>query len=156
MIALFTLVALFYSRQAVMGRALGTVPSPKDSSWSYGWKGWYSMSPLLIWKGNNHHGHGCILGCIMSCLQCSSLICCFLAWLLRKPPDLHNLAPGTHPPFLTFNGEVQTDVNKIEEYLEEMLAPPKYVIRAGVCFVFSCLCKFNAALLPAFSQGTQN
>ncbi|XP_076872959.1 chloride intracellular channel protein 5b isoform X2 [Brachyhypopomus gauderio] len=46
--------------------------------------------------------------------------------LKRKPPDLHNLAPGTHPPFLTFNGEVKTDINKIEEFLEEMLAPPKY------------------------------
>ncbi|XP_077368595.1 chloride intracellular channel protein 5-like isoform X2 [Festucalex cinctus] len=44
----------------------------------------------------------------------------------RKPADLHNLAPGTHPPFLTFHREVLTDVNKIEEYLEEMLAPPKY------------------------------
>ncbi|KAM6893006.1 chloride intracellular channel protein 5a isoform 2-T2 [Lycodopsis pacificus] len=46
--------------------------------------------------------------------------------LKRKPADLHNLAPGTHPPFLTFQGEVLTDVNKVEEYLEEMLAPPKY------------------------------
>ncbi|XP_018976564.1 chloride intracellular channel protein 5a [Cyprinus carpio] len=46
--------------------------------------------------------------------------------LKRKPADLHNLAPGTPPPFLTFNGEVRTDVNKIEEFLEEMLAPPKY------------------------------
>ncbi|XP_061745231.1 chloride intracellular channel protein 5a [Nerophis ophidion] len=46
--------------------------------------------------------------------------------LKRKPADLHNLAPGTHPPFLTFQGEVLTDVNKIEEYLEEELAPPKY------------------------------
>ncbi|KAM6945603.1 chloride intracellular channel protein 5-like [Aplochiton taeniatus] len=46
--------------------------------------------------------------------------------LKRKPADLHNLAPGTHPPFLTYEGEVRTDVNKIEEYLEEMLAPPKY------------------------------
>ncbi|XP_019724147.1 chloride intracellular channel protein 5a isoform X2 [Hippocampus comes] len=46
--------------------------------------------------------------------------------LKRKPADLHNLAPGTHPPFLTFQDEVLTDVNKIEEYLEEMLAPPKY------------------------------
>ncbi|CAM5131129.1 unnamed protein product [Natator depressus] len=46
--------------------------------------------------------------------------------LKRKPADLHNLAPGTHPPFLTFNGEVKTDINKIEEFLEEMLAPPKY------------------------------
>ncbi|KAF0023214.1 hypothetical protein F2P81_023844 [Scophthalmus maximus] len=44
----------------------------------------------------------------------------------RKPADLHNLAPGTHPPFLTFNGEVKTDINKIEEFLEEMLSPPKY------------------------------
>ncbi|XP_028809308.1 chloride intracellular channel protein 5b isoform X2 [Denticeps clupeoides] len=46
--------------------------------------------------------------------------------LKRKPADLHNLAPGTHPPFLTFNGEVRTDINKIEEFLEEALAPPKY------------------------------
>lgn len=64
----------------------------------------------------------------------SCIICCCLSLLLRKPPDLHNLAPGTHPPFLTFNGEVRTDVNKIEEYLEEMLAPPKYVVRAGLGF----------------------
>ncbi|XP_061666497.1 chloride intracellular channel protein 5-like [Syngnathoides biaculeatus] len=46
--------------------------------------------------------------------------------LKRKPADLHNLAPGSHPPFLTFQGEVLTDVNKIEEFLEEMLVPPKY------------------------------
>uniref|UniRef100_A0A8C0KIS6 Chloride intracellular channel 5 n=1 Tax=Canis lupus dingo TaxID=286419 RepID=A0A8C0KIS6_CANLU len=46
--------------------------------------------------------------------------------LKRKPADLHNLAPGTHPPFLTFNGDVKTDVNKIEEFLEEALAPEKY------------------------------
>ncbi|XP_060677238.1 chloride intracellular channel protein 5-like isoform X1 [Hemiscyllium ocellatum] len=46
--------------------------------------------------------------------------------LKRKPADLHNLAPGTHPPFLTFDGEVKTDVNKIEEFLEEVLCPPMY------------------------------
>ncbi|XP_062293802.1 chloride intracellular channel protein 5b isoform X1 [Scomber scombrus] len=46
--------------------------------------------------------------------------------LKRKPADLHNLAPGTHPPFLTFDGEVKTDINKIEEFLEETLSPPKY------------------------------
>lgn len=46
--------------------------------------------------------------------------------LKRKPADLHNLAPGTHPPFLTFNGEVKTDINKIEEFLEETLCPPQY------------------------------
>lgn len=43
----------------------------------------------------------------------------------RKPADLQNLAPGTHPPFITFNNEVKTDVNKIEEFLEEVLCPPK-------------------------------
>lgn len=47
--------------------------------------------------------------------------------LKRKPADLQNLAPGTHPPFITFNGEVKTDVNKIEEFLEEVLCPPKFI-----------------------------
>uniref|UniRef100_A0A8C0PSU8 Chloride intracellular channel protein n=16 Tax=Boreoeutheria TaxID=1437010 RepID=A0A8C0PSU8_CANLF len=47
--------------------------------------------------------------------------------LKRKPADLQNLAPGTHPPFITFNNEVKTDVNKIEEFLEEVLCPPKYL-----------------------------
>ncbi|XP_056595506.1 chloride intracellular channel protein 4 [Triplophysa dalaica] len=46
--------------------------------------------------------------------------------LKRKPADLQDLAPGTHPPFLTFNGEVLVDVNKIEEFLEDRLAPPQY------------------------------
>ncbi|XP_029475795.1 chloride intracellular channel protein 4 [Rhinatrema bivittatum] len=47
--------------------------------------------------------------------------------LKRKPADLQNLAPGTHPPFITYNHEVKTDVNKIEEFLEEVLRPPKYL-----------------------------
>uniref|UniRef100_A0A3B4F7J5 Chloride intracellular channel protein n=1 Tax=Pundamilia nyererei TaxID=303518 RepID=A0A3B4F7J5_9CICH len=47
--------------------------------------------------------------------------------LKRKPADLQNLAPGTHPPFITFNSEVKTDVNKIEEFLEDVLSPPKYI-----------------------------
>ncbi|XP_078537397.1 chloride intracellular channel protein 4 [Lissotriton helveticus] len=47
--------------------------------------------------------------------------------LKRKPADLQNLAPGTHPPFITFNHEVKTDVNKIEEFLEDVLCPPKYL-----------------------------
>ncbi|KAK2505991.1 hypothetical protein MC885_010830 [Smutsia gigantea] len=46
--------------------------------------------------------------------------------LKRKPADLQNLAPGTNPPFMTFDGEVKMDVNKIEEFLEEKLAPPRY------------------------------
>ncbi|XP_047658885.1 chloride intracellular channel protein 4 isoform X2 [Tachysurus fulvidraco] len=46
--------------------------------------------------------------------------------LKKKPADLQNLAPGTNPPFITFNGEVLVDVNKIEEFLEEKLTPPRY------------------------------
>uniref|UniRef100_A0A667YPN5 Chloride intracellular channel 6 n=1 Tax=Myripristis murdjan TaxID=586833 RepID=A0A667YPN5_9TELE len=45
---------------------------------------------------------------------------------LKKPADLQDLAPGTNPPFMTFNGEVKVDVNKIEEFLEEKLTPPRY------------------------------
>lgn len=45
---------------------------------------------------------------------------------VRKPADLQDLAPGTNPPFMTFNGEVKVDVNKIEEFLEEKLTPPWY------------------------------
>lgn len=35
---------------------------------------------------------------------------------------------------MTFDGEVKTDVNKIEEFLEEKLAPPRYRIPGR----FSC------------------
>ncbi|XP_050924522.1 LOW QUALITY PROTEIN: chloride intracellular channel protein 5-like [Lates calcarifer] len=46
--------------------------------------------------------------------------------LKRKPADLQDLAPGTNPPFVTFNGEVKVDVNMIEEFLEEKLTPTSY------------------------------
>ncbi|XP_035995702.1 chloride intracellular channel protein 3 [Fundulus heteroclitus] len=46
---------------------------------------------------------------------------------MRRAPDvLKDLAPGSQPPFLLFNDEVKTDTNKIEEFLEEKLAPPTY------------------------------
>uniref|UniRef100_A0A8C2APV4 Chloride intracellular channel 3 n=1 Tax=Cyprinus carpio TaxID=7962 RepID=A0A8C2APV4_CYPCA len=44
----------------------------------------------------------------------------------RAPEVLKDLAPGSQPPFLIYNGEVRTDTNKIEEFLEETLAPPQY------------------------------
>lgn len=44
---------------------------------------------------------------------------------LRAPEVLKDLAPGSQPPFLIYNGEVRTDTNKIEEFLEETLAPPQ-------------------------------
>ncbi|CAM4611792.1 chloride intracellular channel protein 2 [Lepidochelys kempii] len=46
--------------------------------------------------------------------------------MTRKPEELKSLAPGTNPPFLLFNKELKTDFIKIEEFLEQMLAPPKY------------------------------
>ncbi|XP_071981949.1 chloride intracellular channel protein 1 [Engystomops pustulosus] len=44
----------------------------------------------------------------------------------KKPDSLKNIAPGVQPPFLLFQGDVRTDTNKIEEFLEEILCPPKY------------------------------
>ncbi|KAK7143288.1 hypothetical protein R3I93_014445 [Phoxinus phoxinus] len=44
----------------------------------------------------------------------------------RAPEVLKDLAPGSQPPFLIYNEEVRTDTNKIEEFLEETLAPPQY------------------------------
>ncbi|XP_041075531.1 chloride intracellular channel protein 2-like [Polyodon spathula] len=44
----------------------------------------------------------------------------------KKPEELKDLAPGTNPPFLLYNGELKTDFLKIEEFLEQTLAPPRY------------------------------
>ncbi|XP_063794552.1 chloride intracellular channel protein 3 [Pseudophryne corroboree] len=44
----------------------------------------------------------------------------------RAAEYLKDLAPGTQLPFLVYNSEVKTDVNKIEEFLEETLKPPRY------------------------------
>ena len=46
-------------------------------------------------------------------------ICC------RAPDLLKDVAPGSQPPFLLYNEELKTDTNKIEEFLEETLAPPQ-------------------------------
>jgi intracellular chloride channel protein len=45
-----------------------------------------------------------------------------------KPKELADIAPGTNPPFLLFDGEVLTDVPKIEDFLESTLTTPKYPI----------------------------
>lgn len=44
----------------------------------------------------------------------------------KKPEELKDLAPGTNPPFLLYNGVLKTDFIKIEEFLETTLAPPRY------------------------------
>ncbi|XP_068106493.1 chloride intracellular channel protein 1 [Hyperolius riggenbachi] len=44
----------------------------------------------------------------------------------RKPEILKDIAPGAQPPFLLYGTEVRTDINKIEEFLEEVLCPPRY------------------------------
>uniref|UniRef100_A0A8C9UX69 Chloride intracellular channel protein n=1 Tax=Spermophilus dauricus TaxID=99837 RepID=A0A8C9UX69_SPEDA len=46
--------------------------------------------------------------------------------MTRKPEELKDLAPGTNPPFLIYNKELKTDFIKIEEFLEQTLAPPRY------------------------------
>ncbi|XP_019680083.1 chloride intracellular channel protein 2 isoform X1 [Felis catus] len=46
--------------------------------------------------------------------------------MTRKPEELKDLAPGTNPPFLVYNKELKTDFIKIEEFLEQTLAPPRY------------------------------
>lgn len=46
----------------------------------------------------------------------------------RKPEELKDLAPGTNPPFLVYNKELKTDFIKIEEFLEQTLAPPRYSV----------------------------
>lgn len=66
----------------------------------------------------------------------------FTFWFVRKPADLQDLAPGTNPPFMTFNSEVKVDVNKIEEFLEERLTPPRYTN----IFMFICSYIFKNVL----------
>ncbi|KAM9325889.1 chloride intracellular channel protein 3 [Gastrophryne carolinensis] len=44
----------------------------------------------------------------------------------RAPEALKAVAPGSQPPFLLYDKELKTDTNKIEEFLEAILTPPKY------------------------------
>lgn len=43
-----------------------------------------------------------------------------------KPKQLKDIAAGANPPFLLFNGEELTDVQKCEDYIEAELYPPRY------------------------------
>lgn len=58
----------------------------------------------------------------------------------RKPEELKDLAPGTNPPFLVYNKELKTDFIKIEEFLEQTLAPPRYSILQGIIVVEKIYC----------------
>ncbi|KAH0630447.1 hypothetical protein JD844_013481 [Phrynosoma platyrhinos] len=44
----------------------------------------------------------------------------------RRTETVQKLCPGGQLPFLMYGTEVHTDTNKIEEFLEEVLCPPKY------------------------------
>ncbi|KAL7986354.1 hypothetical protein Chor_011520 [Crotalus horridus] len=44
----------------------------------------------------------------------------------RRTEAVQKLCPGGQLPFLMYGTEVHTDTNKIEEFLEEVLCPPKY------------------------------
>lgn len=43
-----------------------------------------------------------------------------------KPKQLQDIAPGANPPFLLFNMEELTDVQKCEDFIEAELYPPRY------------------------------
>uniref|UniRef100_A0A3B3QV99 Chloride intracellular channel 3 n=1 Tax=Paramormyrops kingsleyae TaxID=1676925 RepID=A0A3B3QV99_9TELE len=61
-----------------------------------------------------------------NCPFCQRL---FMILWLKGPAEDYSplyLAPGSQPPFLLYNNDVRTDTNKIEEFLEETLAPPQY------------------------------
>uniref|UniRef100_A0ACB8EGS0 Chloride intracellular channel protein 1 n=1 Tax=Sphaerodactylus townsendi TaxID=933632 RepID=A0ACB8EGS0_9SAUR len=44
----------------------------------------------------------------------------------RRTETVQKLCPGGQLPFLMYGHEVHTDTNKIEEFLEEVLCPPRY------------------------------
>ena len=75
----------------------------------------------------------------------------------RKPKQLKDIAAGSNPPFLLFNGEELTDVQKCEDYIEAELYPPRFpklackystsnTIGMDVFAKFSALFKFKGQL----------
>lgn len=44
----------------------------------------------------------------------------------RRTETVQKLCPGGQLPFLLYGTEVHTDTNKIEEFLEAVLSPPRY------------------------------
>lgn len=44
----------------------------------------------------------------------------------RRTETVQKLCPGGQLPFLLYGTEVHTDTNKIEEFLEAVLCPPRY------------------------------
>lgn len=59
------------------------------------------------------------------------LFCIFLP-SCRRTETVQKLCPGGQLPFLMYGGEVHTDTNKIEEFLEEVLCPPKYELNKAM------------------------
>lgn len=45
----------------------------------------------------------------------------------RRTETVQKLCPGGQLPFLLYGTEVHTDTNKIEEFLEAVLCPPRYL-----------------------------
>lgn len=50
----------------------------------------------------------------------------FSSPVLRRTETVQKLCPGGQLPFLLYGTEVHTDTNKIEEFLEAVLCPPRY------------------------------
>ena len=124
--------SLCLNRLEVMGRVLEIVPLVNAFLWSFGLKELNSMWLLLTWPGKRNQGvkisrRQYNLGvCIICTLSRRITLLIFINY--RKPEELKDLAPGTNPPFLVYNKELKTDFIKIEEFLEQTLAPPRYSI----------------------------
>lgn len=66
-----------------------------------------------------------LFNCVCHLFLYVYVLLCVFPSTCRKPDILKDLAPGAQPPFLLYGSEVKTDTNKIEEFLEENLSPPK-------------------------------
>lgn len=121
---------------------LGTAPSLSDSSWSFGSREWPSMSLQWTPKGKQNATDPSALSVTSSLIHhCPvsftiilfhSIELCIITRALffnpcRRTETVQKLCPGGQLPFLMYGTEVHTDTNKIEEFLEEVLCPPKYV-----------------------------
>lgn len=44
--------------------------------------------------------------------------------------NLEDIADGKNPPYLLFDSDVYTDIQKCEQYIEQVLSPPEYPMLA--------------------------
>jgi chloride intracellular channel protein 4 len=90
-----------------------------------------SSSPSRRADGESIGHHPLSQGCFMILRLKGAMFSVTTTGFKRKPVNLQSLTPGIHTPFITFNSEVKTDVNKIEESLEQVLSSlPHQVLKS--------------------------